>query len=294
VDSISTDSDSVYSYAHFDFASRVTVSFGASVEALEGERTDVDHQVNPKAGIIWQPRSGTTIRASAFRTLHRAFSRQDIQPRLEPTQVSGFNQFLAGDEGEDVWRYGIGLDQAFSRDLYAGVELSQRDIVVPFLADVPGLGLQVFEAEEEESTIRSYVYWTPSARLALSAEYQYEDFENDPNFAPEGFIELETQRLPLQLSYFGVTGFAVGLGATYVKQEGEFQQYVPPFLTYNDQDEFWVLDAFARYRLARRRGVISLTVENLADEEFRYQDTDPANPRIFPERLATLRVTFAF
>jgi hypothetical protein len=33
---------------------------------------------------------------------------------------------------------------------------------------------------------------------------------------------------------------------------------------------------------------------NLFDENFRFQDTDPANPDIYPERLILGKITLAF
>jgi hypothetical protein len=39
---------------------------------------------------------------------------------IEPTQVAGFNQFFVDAEGTDAWRYGIAMDQKFSKDLFAG------------------------------------------------------------------------------------------------------------------------------------------------------------------------------
>ena len=50
---------------------------------------------------------------------------------IEPTQVAGFNQLFDGVEGEAAWRYGVGIDQKLSGTLYAGAELSWRDLDHP-------------------------------------------------------------------------------------------------------------------------------------------------------------------
>ena len=60
------------------------------------------------------------------------------------------------------------------------------------------------------------------------------------------------------------------------------------------EDRFWVLDAFVGYRLPNRRGLLSLTADNLLDESFQFQDVDPTNPSLFPERLISFRFTLAF
>ena len=60
-----------------------------------------------------------------------------------------------------------------------------------------------------------------------------------------------------------------------------------------DDDRFWVVDANLTYRLRGRRGMLNLTMHNLLDEEFNFQDLDPENPRIMPERLVSFGFTLA-
>jgi hypothetical protein len=55
-----------------------------------------------------------------------------------------------------------------------------------------------------------------------------------------------------------------------------------------------VFDASLGYRLPKRYGVIAIKVNNLFDREFRFQDTDPENPGILPERLILLTFTLAY
>lgn len=59
-------------------------------------------------------------------------------------------------------------------------------------------------------------------------------------------------------------------------------------------DQFWVVDASLGYRLPKRWGIIEIEAKNLLDEEFKFQDTDPSNPEIFPERLILVKLTLAF
>ena len=59
-------------------------------------------------------------------------------------------------------------------------------------------------------------------------------------------------------------------------------------------DQFWVVNASIGYRLPKRWSLITLEARNLLDEKFNFQDTDPANPRIYPERLVFARLTLAF
>ena len=60
------------------------------------------------------------------------------------------------------------------------------------------------------------------------------------------------------------------------------------------EDRFSIVDAFISYRLPKRRGLLSLNADNLLDEHFSFQDIDPTNPSLFPERLVSFRFTLAF
>jgi hypothetical protein len=85
--------------------------------------------------------------------------------------------------------------------------------------------------------------------------------------------------------------------ASYVNQDGEFSSAIPELGTSEivpDEDQFWVVDASVSYRLPKRYGIISLIAKNLFDEEFMFQDMNPRNPLIFPDRLIVFRFTLSF
>ena len=94
-------------------------------------------------------------------------------------------------------------------------------------------------------------------------------------------------------------GTELGARATLVQQSGQFQTelqerpLVPPPTAYGE-DSFTLLDAFVGYRLPNRRGLLSLTADNLLDEAFQYQDVEPNNPSLFPESVISFRFTLAF
>jgi tetratricopeptide (TPR) repeat protein len=293
VERLETDQTSIYSYTNLNYLDGVIITIGGSMDFLDGQTVDQD-QFNPKIGVTWEPVTGTSLRAAAFRTLQGPLiSKQNIQPSLEPTQVAGFNQFFFGVEGEDTWNYGVGIDQKFSTNLYAGGALSRRDRQVPYL-DFTALPPIASEADVEENLGRAYLYWTPNTWLALSAEYQYERLDNDGQTFGEGATKVRTHRLPLEISYFHKSGFSAGFTTTYVDQKGDFQDSTAPGLITPGQDKFWVFDVAAGYRLPKRFGVIGLQVNNLLDESFQFQDVDPENPRISPERLILLKITLAY
>jgi outer membrane receptor protein involved in Fe transport len=70
----------------------------------------------------------------------------------------------------------------------------------------------------------------------------------------------------------------------------------PPFAlrVVPKEDQFWVFDASISYRLPKRFGLLTVVAKNLFDKSFRFQDTDPENPRMQPKRLVLAKVTLAF
>ncbi len=290
------DQMSAYAYASLSYSEKWTVTIGSSFDSLRVEPFAADaDQFNPKIGLIWEPQPGTIIRAAAFRTLIglSTVSKQNIVPGLEPTQVAGFNQFFFGGAAEDASRYGVAIDQRFSGNVYAGAEFSKRDVTIPILFGPPA---ETREFDVDEYLGRAYSYWTPNPNLALAAEYQYEKVDNGGQIFTEGVSKLRTHRLPLEIRFFHSSGLSAKLTATFVDQEGEFGIPVPgpaPLIA-PGQDDFWVLDGSIGYRLPKRHGTMTLTVNNLLDEDFRFQDTDPENPRIIPERWVLFRLTLAY
>jgi len=289
--STTVEHSSAYIYANLRHFRNLTITVGGSADFLNGRTVDED-LFNPKIGLIWEPRDGTTFRAAAFRTIQRPFiSKQNIQPSLEPTQVAGFNQFFFGVEGEEVWRYGVGLDQSLSKDFFVGAEYSERDRDVPITVVMPVPLVSIIDADEKLG--RAYAYWTPKSSFTVGTEYQYEEIDNGGESFDQGATELETHRISLRFNYFSKNGLSAGFDATYVDQEGIFLD-VNSGIEPAGADEFWSLDASLRYRLKNRRGIVSLTLINALDEEFRFQDTDPENPTIIPERWVLLKFTAAF
>ena len=75
-------------------------------------------KLNPKLGLTCQVQKTTTLRAAAFRTITRSLTSNQT---IEPTQVSGFNQFYDDQIGTKAVNYGLAADQVFTADLSAGM-----------------------------------------------------------------------------------------------------------------------------------------------------------------------------
>jgi hypothetical protein len=256
---------------------------------LDGESPDVGEttQINPKVGVTWEPIRGTTLRAAAFRTVKRTLITDQT---LEPTQVAGFNQFFDDPNGTKAWLYGGAIDQRFTNDVFAGAEISKRELefkAIDVLSNPSNVGTNTFNAGE--LVTRTYVFWTPHPWVALRAEYMFERFTQD---IVEDRFELTTHRLPFGVSFFHPSGISTSVTATYWNQFGRFNRFTGGVEAGNDQ--FWTVDAAIGYRLPRRYGFLSFGVANLFDQDFKFFDRDAQNPLIQPTRTIFGKVTLAF
>jgi len=282
----------LYSYAHLSPTPQLEITAGVSADKIADPLVD-EQELNPKLGVSWHPTHHTTLRVGAFRTLFTSLttSRHNPQPRLEPVQLAGFSQLTFGGTADQAVVRAVGLDHAFSDHLFVGTDAVDRDvdrtIVFPFdpvvRTDVASIGAR---------TRTAHLNWAPTDRLALSTRYERGRYTStSPDLL--GYTEMRLERLPVELRYFAPVGLTAGWRATHVDEEGLFTQAqladVAP-----GQDRFWVFDAFLGYRLPNRRGILSLNAENLLDERFRFQDSDPENMSIVPERVISMRFTLAF
>jgi len=288
------DHVNAYAYANVKPVASVTLTAGGSFDHLSGDVPgEGDDQFNPKFGVMWNPVASTTLRAAAFRSLKRTLVTDQT---LEPTQVSGFNQFYDDSDLTEAWRYGVGLDQKFGRNAFGGLEFSKRDMTVPFI----DLESALQEALWDESLARAYVFLAPHRMVGIRAQYMFERFEHDlecelggpRECLTVGFKTVDTHRVPLGMALFHPSGLSASVTATYINQEGDFEGlFEPGFLTASS--DFWLVDAALNFRLPNRYGFLSIGAANLFDEEFEYFEVDYDNPTIQPKRTFFVKFTLA-
>ena len=231
----------LYLYAHVKPLSTLTLTVGASGDFFDTDssQTEDTNQFNPKLGVVWNPLPATTVRAAVFRTLKRPLITDQT---LEPTQVAGFNQFFDEINATKAWRYGVAVDQKFTRDFWGGAEFSYRDVSIPVRTfDLTTGEDDVERGDGEEYFSRAYLFWTPHPWVALSAEYQYERFTRETVVAFP-FRDVTTHRVPLGLRLFHPSGLSLALKGTYINQDGTFFRPSAPDLESGSSD-FWVMDA---------------------------------------------------
>lgn len=272
------DHQTFYGYLNIHYPENITWIIGSSIDIYDADKHPSCKQWNPKAGIVWQPMPKTTVRASAFRALKRSLlSNQTI----EPTQVGGFNQFYDDPEATDSKRSGFGIDQQISKNISAGIEVSDRDLDVPVAFQK---GYKTIDWDERLA--RGYLTWNVGKLLSGVLECQYEKIERDAG-NPELFTEVETLRLPLSLNVFHPSGVRTSVKGTYVHQNGIFNGNP-------GKDRFMTLDAKIGYQFPNQLARISIEAKNLMDEEFHFQDTDGGAMEIYPEQTVIAKMTISF
>jgi cytochrome c-type biogenesis protein CcmH/NrfG len=277
-----------YSYAQLYLTPELTATIGLSGDLLDSPVKDRE-ELNPKLGVSWQPLGGTTIRGAVFKNVQR---RLIYAQTIEPTQVAGFNQLFDDFAATSAWTYGLGIDQSWSDSWFAGLQVFRRELDVPFPSVGPtGMPEQV-EDDWREDIGSAYLYWTPCRWAALGLDYYYERFSHDRWEGPQGIAELTTHRITPKIHLFHQSGWRGAVQASYLDQHGDFGSTFTGFSS--DSDRFWLVDLSVGYRLPNRRGIVSLEVKNLFDETFRFLDTDPAQPRLLPERQFMLRLTVSW
>ncbi len=277
----------LYLYSYIKPLDNLTFTLGASGDFFKSDNTDTpdENQFNPKVGISWNPIPSTTVRAAAFRTLKRTLVTDQT---LEPTQVAGFNQFFDDANAVDAWRYGAAIDQKIFKNLYGGVEYSQRDLEVPY-NPAPE---QIEVANWDEKLFRGYLYWAPHRMLAFTADYYWEQFDRDEELAA-GARTVKTSTLPLGINFYHPDGLSATVKGSYISQRGSFERANQIGVFEDGKDNFWLFDAAVSYVFPKRFGFLTVGMKNIFDEEFNYFDTDPKNPRIQPGRYFFGKITLA-
>ncbi len=266
--------DNAYLYSNLRLKPSLTMTVGLAYDSFEDFNSN-EERVNPKLGLMWETPTGMSFRAAWFKTIKRPLAAGQT---VEPTQVAGFNQFFDDLNGTKTTRYGAALEQRFNSALFVGMEVSWRD-------------LDKEPDNQEEQLHRAYLSWAPTNILSVTADYVFEDFDIDVT-TTQGLSKITTRQVPLGLSLHWPNGFIGQFTITYVDQE----------ITENSVsrgDQFQVADTSIAYRLPKRRGIIRLTIKNLFDQQFNYNDGnfsagEPLITPFQPEQQLFAEIAMAF
>lgn len=279
-----------YLYSHWNAINNLSMTFGLSHNAIKDPIYDTK-QFNPKLGLKWDVSLQTQLRLAAFRTLKRPIT---ADQSIEPSQVAGFNQFFDDPTAADAKTYGVALEHRTNNKLFTGIELTKRDLEVPY---IDSISLNRVLENQTEYGHRAYINWAFNNTTSISAEYQYEEFDREgTNSIVNEPKRLETHKLPLSLKVNYPSGWSGGLTTTFYDQD--IIQSIGATTVIN-KDDFWMTDLNIGYRFSKRLGHINLEVRNLLDESFMFYDaafrTEISKPAtLYHDRSIWLRLALTF
>jgi len=265
----------IYGYATVDVP--VPGGLGTAAFTLGGSYTwyEEDNSVSaatievdefsPKAGLLWGLTDELTLRAAYLEVVKPPLV---TNRTIEPTQVAGFNQFFDDYNGTEATLYGVGADYKVTSNFFVGAEAVRRKLDVRLFPPVPGT---VDKTEWNERTLRVYANALPHPRVPVTLEFVYDRFNADSSTLTLDQItptRVETYSVPLSVRYFDPSGFFAGITGTYVHQKVDREN--PAFA--DGKSDFVNIDIAAGYRFPNQRGMVSLQVVNLLDNEYDYQD----------------------
>jgi len=275
----------------------VTLTLGGSYTSYQEDNQAavfvVDfNEFSPKAGVTWDLTDDLTFRAAYLEVVKPPLV---TNRTIEPTQVAGFNQFYDDFNGTDATLYGAGVDYQISDRLFVGAEATWRELDIQFFEFD-----SVARTKWRERTQRAYLNFLPHSRVPVSIEFVHDEFEANSSLLTTDTItprDVETFSVPVTVNYFDPSGFFAGVTGTYVHQKVDREN--PAFA--DGTSSFFNLDAAIGYRFPNQRGSATLQVQNLLDNNFKYQDdgfreisnTGATGP-FFPDLGVLARLTVNF
>ena len=252
------------------------------------ETGDKETEPTPKLGVEYRATDRLTLRAAAFRTVK---SNIIAQQTIEPTTVAGFNQVFDDFNGTKADQAGIGADYRLTQDVTVGAQSVYRDLSLPRLDDN-----SFITRDADEATAHGYLYWTATDRVAFTMELRGSRFRQHRSDSAGQPSAIDAVLAPVSVRYFDPSGFFAVGGVQYV---GQSVTAVSGSTEDESWGDSWLLDAAIGYRLPTRRGIVSLELNNILDQNVHWQDdsfrsSEQQNRRFIPERSAMVRLNLNF
>ena len=283
------DKTNGYIYTNLNFVPNLNTTVGFSYDSYHQTSFHAIDGFNPKFGIQWDILNNLRLRMAWIETIKAPLATYQT---IEPIQVAGFNQLFDDLDGTKSRRMGIGLDTHYDNKVFSGFEISARHLSFPISSSNKHSVLILNTSsiqEQKEELYSGYLYGVLHKNWSAKSEARFEVIS--------GFLEphkIETLSIPTSISYFNPQGFFTSLTGTYVHQNIERSGRK------NEKPEkFFLIDASIGYRFPNRRGIFSIDVKNLFDENFLFQDinfhsSQTTGTRFVPSRTVFARVTLNF
>ena len=294
---------SIYGYHYWQIADPLLLEGGVVYDWLsfpdnfraapisDNERTE--NQISPKAGFVWTPTRGTTVRAAYTRSLSGASFDQSYQ--LEPSQMAGFLQSYrsilpesvgGAEAGARFETYGVSLEQWFPTGTYLGLSGEILNSKVDrtfgvFVANLSGFANPGGTKEHLDFTERTLLFtldqllgqqWSMGMNFRVSNADLNDEFTEVPANLPPGSLippfqanqnpSATLDQLDLHLVYNHPSGFFAQFQSLWNSQSNYgYNPAIPG-------DDFWQFNLFAGYRSPRRMVELTLGILNLTGQDY--------------------------
>ena len=290
------------------------------IPALTDAKTSA--QVSPKAGIVWTPLKGTTVRGAFTRNLTGFEGSQST--RIEPTEVAGFNQefrdlisssVVGETSGARNETYDVALEQKFDTGTYLGIT---GEILYSKLNRLQGVYLsdasQNFpysQGLEQNLDYKEYSLIFSADQLvgkqwSLGADYKLTQSQL-ANIYPQ--VPTASANLPIPVTLNGVNPWQhldstfqeLNLHVNWNHPSGLFSSFEANWYRQSNSgfsvaepgNDFWQFNVYAGYRFCHRRAELTAGILNLANQDYQLEPLNFYND-MARERTLMIRLVLNF
>jgi Tfp pilus assembly protein PilF len=318
-----------YAYHNWQILDSVILEGGVAYEVSHGPQGEgtvpaladakTSAEVSPKAGIVWTPLNGTTVRGAFTRNLTGFESGQST--RIEPTEVAGFNQdfrdlissSVAGDtSGARNETYDVAVEQKFDTGTYLGITgeilYSKADRMIGTYVDDGSQEFPYSNGLQENLDYKEYSLlfsadqligkqWTVGADYKLTESrlgnvYPYALIDNGfqpafNGFNPDQHLDSTLHNVNLHLNWNHPSGLFSSFEANWYRQDNSGFSVAEP------GDDFWQFNIYAGYRFWHRRAELSAGILNIANQDYQLEPLNFYN-EMARERTLMVRLVLNF
>ena len=247
----------------------------------------------PVANSLWNFRLGLNYFATAEHTFRFLVQRNlnthyFTTPSLVPPQVAGFPWLINIDEGGMTREIGVAWEAQWTPRTFTVLQLNANRIDLPVFEPYSGAGGQILDQRVYNGWKRYLANFSlnqilsPSWGLALGTILK----KVDPSFRAEDPANRDFSEID------------AGFTLSYLHPRG-WQGFVRNYLIYQDlmgrgDQSFWLADLAVGKALAKKRGLVSLEINNIFDRHFYYAREPVALEGFFPSRRILLRLALFF
>jgi len=293
------------------------MKFPANIQTAPiSSQEETTSHVSPKAGVIWSPWNGTTVRSAYTRSMGGTSLDQSYQ--IEPSQVAGFLQSFRSLIPESVAAespaagfetYGISLEQRFDTGTYLAVEgdllnskntstVGDFDVTRFTTYGAPSGATENLDYHENSLLLNANQLlgreWSVGAQYRVSQAELNETFPAVPgnarlfDFLPHQQIQSILHQSQLFITYNNAKGFfATGEALWNSQNNAGYSSATLP------GDSFWQFNAFAGYRFLHRKAELRVGLLNIGNQDY---NLNPLNlhPEFPHQRTLDLRLRLNF